>query len=419
MREKEPTPTDCGPPDVVTGVLAEYSGPEALLAAAVEVRKAGFTRWDAHSPFPIHGMERAMGIRPTILPWLVLAAGLGGAAAALALQWWTNAFDYPHLVSGKPFWSLPANIPITFELIVLASALAAFGGALVLNLLPQFHHMVFASRRFARATNDGFFLSIQADDPRFDASAAAALLESLGATVVEVCRAPASRAGFPKALYWAGALALVLAPLPLLWIARTREVPSATPRLNIISDMDFQARYGPQDASPLFDDGRAARLPVPGAIADGQWEDDEHYFTGRIHGQFAATFPRPVTARMMQRGRERYEIFCATCHGLSGDRDGMTNLRAQKRADPTWVLPPVLFDPPVRDQPVGQIFHTITHGVRKEQDVQKGAPASMPAYASQIPVEDRWAIVLYVRALQRSQNASPRDVPKQTQAQLQ
>jgi mono/diheme cytochrome c family protein len=208
-------------------------------------------------------------------------------------------------------------------------------------------------------------------------------------------------------------LALVLAPLPLLWIARTREVQSATPRFNIISDMDFQARYGPQAASPLFDDGRATRLPVRGAIADGQWEDDEHYFTGRIHGQFAATFPRPVTARMVQRGQERYGIFCATCHGLSGDRDGMTSRRAQKRADPAWVLPPVLFDPPVRDQPVGQIFHTITHGVRKEQDVQQGAPASMAPYASQIPVEDRWAIVLYLRALQRSQNASLQDVPRE------
>jgi hypothetical protein len=124
----------------LAGIVAEYPGPDELLAAARQVRLAGYRRWDTHSPFPVHGMERAMGMRPTILPWLVLGAGLTGLAVALVLQLWTNGVNYPINVSGKPFFALPANIPVAFELIVLFSALTAFGGTLALNNLPQFWH---------------------------------------------------------------------------------------------------------------------------------------------------------------------------------------------------------------------------------------------------------------------------------------
>ena len=101
----------------------------------------------------------------------------------------------------------------------------------------------------------------------------------------------------------------------------------------------------------------------------------------------------------MQRGRERYEIFCATCHGLAGDGDGITSELAFEREEPTWVPPLSVHNPTVRQQPVGQIFKTISEGIR-----------TMPGYRSQIPVEDRWAIVLYVRALQRSRHATIDDV---------
>src|SRR3954454_2244828 len=101
-------------PELV-GLLAEYDDIDAILNAARTVRRAGFLRWDVHSPFPIHGIDYAMGIKPTILPWLVLGAGLFGLVGGILLQWFTNAFDYPFLISGKPIWSLPANIPVIFE----------------------------------------------------------------------------------------------------------------------------------------------------------------------------------------------------------------------------------------------------------------------------------------------------------------
>jgi len=169
----------------LAGFLVEFERPGDILAAAARVRDAGYTRWDAHTPFPVHGLDRAMGLRGTKLPWIVMAGGTFGCGFALALQWWTNAVNYPFLISGKPFWSIPANIPVTFELTVLFSALSAFLGMVLLNGFPQWHHPVFSSERFRRATQDRFFLSVEATDPLFDETRTLALLRELGGTGVE------------------------------------------------------------------------------------------------------------------------------------------------------------------------------------------------------------------------------------------
>jgi len=168
----------------IWGLLAEFATPADLVHAAASVRDAGYTKWDAHTPFPVHGLDSAMGIRPTRLPFLVLGAALTGTAGALLMQWWMNAVDYPIIISGKPFNSLPADIPVTFELTVLLASLTAFLGMLVANNLPKFHHPLFANARFRRVTTDAFFLAIEASDPRFDAGATEKLLSELHATRV-------------------------------------------------------------------------------------------------------------------------------------------------------------------------------------------------------------------------------------------
>jgi len=168
----------------VWGLLAEFATPDDLVHAAASVRDAGYTRWDAHTPFPVHGLDGAMGIRSTRLPYLVLAAAVAGATGGLVMQWWMNAVDYPLIISGKPFNSLPASIPVTFELTVLFAALTAFFGMLVANALPRFHHPLFASQAFRRVTTDAFFLAIEAKDPRFDRAATERLLVGARATRV-------------------------------------------------------------------------------------------------------------------------------------------------------------------------------------------------------------------------------------------
>ena len=113
MSDAHEPPKETGPAPL-HGILAEYQTPGEILAASRKVRDAGFSKWDTFTPFPVHGIEKAMGIRMTILPWIVLGAGLTGLTTAILLQWWTNAYDYPWLISGKPTWSIPANVPIMF-----------------------------------------------------------------------------------------------------------------------------------------------------------------------------------------------------------------------------------------------------------------------------------------------------------------
>lgn len=167
------------------GLLAEFETVDAVVDAAASVRSAGFTRWDVHSPFPIHGIDPVMGIRPTVLPWLVLGGGLFGLFGGLWLQWYCNAYDYPILISGKPFWSLPANIPIIFECTVLCASIVAVFGMLGLNRLPMLYNPLFKSDRFRRVTDDRFFISIDASDARFDEQQTTELLHKSGAVSVE------------------------------------------------------------------------------------------------------------------------------------------------------------------------------------------------------------------------------------------
>jgi molybdopterin-containing oxidoreductase family membrane subunit len=162
------------------GYLVEFDDPEALKAAAQRVRDAGYTQWDAHSPFPVHGLDQAMGVRRTKLPLVVFGGAAAGATLGLLLQWWTNAVDYPQNISGKPFFSLPANIPVAFETTILLAAFGAFLGMLAMNRLPQFWHRTFTNDRFRRVTSDRFFISIDAEDPYFDRNGTPKFLETVG-----------------------------------------------------------------------------------------------------------------------------------------------------------------------------------------------------------------------------------------------
>jgi hypothetical protein len=168
------------------GVLAEFTTPAEVYAACEKIRDAGFRRWDAHTPFPVHGLDRAMGLRRSPLPWIILVAGLTGAGLGFLLQWWVHVDAYPLVISGKPYNAWPAFIPITFELGVLFASLGALFGMLGLNRLPMHYHPLFKSKVFDRVTDDAFFISIESWDPRFDATATRTLLESAGARGVEL-----------------------------------------------------------------------------------------------------------------------------------------------------------------------------------------------------------------------------------------
>jgi hypothetical protein len=167
------------------GVLAEFESPAGLYQACEKVRDAGFSKWDAHTPFPVHGLEKAMGIPSSRIPWIALATGLTGASIGFLLQTWVHAITYPLVISGKPYWAWPTYVPITFELGVLLTALGALLGMLAINQLPRLHHPLFGSERFERFSDDRFFISIEAVDPNYDEEGTAALLREAGALHVE------------------------------------------------------------------------------------------------------------------------------------------------------------------------------------------------------------------------------------------
>ncbi len=167
------------------GLLAQYENPSTIYAACEKVRDAGYSKWDACCPFPVHGLDKAMGLKPNKLPWAVLIVGLSCSALGLFFETWASGSAYPFIVGGKPLFSLPAFVPVWYEITVLTSCLTAFFGNWVLNGLPRPHHPAFNSQAFERVTDDKFFIMVECADPKFDLAKTKALLSESGATLVE------------------------------------------------------------------------------------------------------------------------------------------------------------------------------------------------------------------------------------------
>ena len=210
-------------------------------------------------------------------------------------------------------------------------------------------------------------------------------------------------------------LLAVLTWVPLSLIAMSRTQRPSVPRIAIIQDMDWQPYFRAQSASPLFADGRSMRPKIAGTISRSEVKiNNDHFMRGLVKDDFftggyqwADTFPVAVNDEMLARGRERFNIYCTPCHGYSGYGNGPVAQRADSLAQGTWTPPLSLHSDIVKSRPVGQIFNTITNGIR-----------NMPAYGSQIPPEDRWAIIAYVRALERSQSSKISDQPEDIRQRL-
>jgi mono/diheme cytochrome c family protein len=180
-----------------------------------------------------------------------------------------------------------------------------------------------------------------------------------------------------------------------------RGLPSDNPPIHAIPDMDEQPKYNPQEASKFFPDGSAMRPPVPGTVAQGQLRQDSAFFEGRdANGQFLQIAPVHITPGLLERGQERFNIYCSPCHSRLGDGRGIMVERG-------YTPPPTFHSDRLRQIADGHIFNVITNGVR-----------TMPSYSDQIRPEDRWAIVVYLRALQRSHNAGIQDVPEELRTKI-
>lgn len=214
----------------------------------------------------------------------------------------------------------------------------------------------------------------------------------------------------PRIIIYTLLILTLLAILPPVIAANARSKPNPNRPINLIQDMDLQAKFLPQSENDLFADNRSQRPQIVGTVARGETYLDTHFVDGVVDGQWATTMPKQLQMNMefLLRGQDRFNIYCTPCHGYSGAGNGTINQRAMElvaNADgpvngTVWVAAKSLHDETVTIQPIGQIFNSITHGVR-----------NMAGYGSQVPPADRWAIVAYVQALQRSQNATLEEVP--------
>jgi len=213
----------------------------------------------------------------------------------------------------------------------------------------------------------------------------------------------------PRGFYYVAILMTFVALIPPALIIRARSVPRDSRRIHIIQNMDNQPKYKAQQQNILFEDTRAMRQPVPGTVARSQMVGDTHYFLGTVDGEYATTFPSQIDVDidLLNRGQERYMIYCLPCHGVQGAGDGLVhdramlllNLSPSVNNGTTWVQPKNLHEESVGEQPLGQLFYTISNGKN-----------NMASYAAQIRVEDRWAIVAYVKALQVASDASDESI---------
>jgi mono/diheme cytochrome c family protein len=223
----------------------------------------------------------------------------------------------------------------------------------------------------------------------------------------------------PRPPFWMISIALVgvvLTWLPLAVTARARVAKTTEPRIQIMQDMGVQPKFREQQTNPLFADDRAMRPRLPGTVPHGQLEDDDRFYRGFVRVDHPDTRPSidfnaslpdqiKITDALLRRGQQRFNIYCYVCHGLDGSGNGpvaqrVALLRSDNVMDLAWTAPAVLTSDRIRQQPDGQLFNTITNGIR-----------AMPSYGEQIPPADRWAIVAYVRALQFSQQAPASVVP--------
>lgn len=367
-------------------VLGCFDDVNAFMQAIPKVKTKGLGRLEAYTPYPIHGLDEALGLRRSPLGGMVLVMGVIGALTALGFQYWISAIDYPIVTGGKAPWSWEAFIPIMFEVTVLfATFTAGLGMLLLLNKLPFWGHPVLGAKAIKGITRDRFVLAVEADAELDEAAARAALSEA-GAEDLEVLEQPEhspmlSSAFILKTLAGIG-LACLVAGLGMYSLIKLY------PTLRPMVDMQDQPKVNAQQGSAFFADGRAMRLPVTGTVARG------HLPLGVKSQDEAASLvnPLPRTPTTLDLGRKVFMDRCAVCHGPLGNGQG--SLTAAYGAKPAN-----FHTQQFRDTKDGQIYWVVVNGKN-----------AMPGHAADLTEDQRWAVVHHVRALQRAQNAKDEDL---------
>ena len=370
-------------------LTALFNTPDEIIRAAEETAKAGFSKFDVHTPYPVHGMDRAMRLRPSRVGLFAFVFGMLGAFSAVSFISWVTVADYPLVIGGKPFWSWPAFVPISFELTVLSTAVLSTIAMIVFYFkFPNNAHPLHDTAYMKRVSSDKFGLTIQADDPKFEEKSVRAFLSKAGGrdiAAVTIDREVLDHRMRFFDLKFLGVLAVVALTVSAVTYFSLNKMLNMQP----FNWMAEQGKLKAQQPSTFFADGIGMRRPVEGTVARGFFP---YAFKGRPDdaGKFLVN-PLLPTRAVLERGRQKFLTFCSPCHGNFAHGD--SRLQGQ------FPSPPTLHSDKVRNWPDGNIFHVITEGQN-----------AMPSYAVQIRPDDRWAIIHYLRALQRAEHAKETDL---------
>lgn len=371
-------------------VSALFDTPDQIIHAAEKVSSSGYKKFDVLTPYPVHGMDDAMALKQSKIGWVALLAGISGTSLAFLMIWWMVGVNYPNIFGGKPFFNLPASIPIMFELTVLISALTLVGSLIAIFMkLPNNANPLMDTEFVKRVTSDKFGIYIEASDAKFKLEEVRAMFEELGSSSVSNIHEAVYDLGDTKNPLLNKKFIGALVGTSLVTVAVSYFVLNVLLFMPPYSWMHYQPRVDPQTDSKFFKDGFSMRRPVEGTVARGFMP---YEFKGMPDSLVVVTpNPLPVTQKVLDLGKKRFDTYCSPCHGYYGKGD--SRLRGQ------FPAPPSLHSQKVTNWKDANIYHVITNGQN-----------TMPSYASSISRDDRWAIIHYLRVLQRSQNALDSDL---------
>lgn len=369
----------------LNSVAALFNTPDEIINAAKKTTAAGYKKFDVNTPYPVHGMDRAMGMGYSKIGFVTLFFGLSGATFIFLFMWWTFAASYNIVVGGKPFLSAPAFIPITFETTVLFAAISTVVGMIAVYFkLPNNSHPIHDSEYIKAVSGDKYGLVIEAEDEKFEKVKVTEFLKELGAYKIEdiyFVEEEKYRLFAPKFLLFLVIAGVVISGLTYVTLNKLMYV---TP----FGWMEFQSKLTAQEGSDLFANKEGMRPPVEGTIARGFMP---YPYKGVTNPETVLINPELPTKQILELGKRKFLTFCSPCHGNLGD--------GQSRLNGQFPVGPTLHSAKIINYSDGMIYHIIINGQN-----------SMPSYSLLTTGEERWAIVDYIRVLQRAQNAKESDL---------
>lgn len=366
------------------GITALFNSPDQALQAAKKVADSGYKKFDLNSAYPLHGFENAMKLKSSKVGFVTLFLGFSGTAFILLLMGWMMAINYPMIVGGKPFFAFPAYIPITFEFTVLLGGVSTAVGMIAAFIgMPRESHPLHNTDYMKAVSLDKFGIVIESTDPKFEENKIFDFFKSLNPEKIE-------KVFYPKEISFP-----IFQPRFILFLIITAVFISGLTYLTLnklmyivpFNWMDQQAKLNPQEKSNFFRNEFGMRTPVEGTVARGFIP---YPFMGKPSPDVSLRNPLLPTKEVLELGRKKFLTFCSPCHGNFAE--GNSRLRGQFPAGPS------LHTERAINFSDGYIYNYITNG-----------GAVMPSYQDQITRNERWAIINYIRVLQRATDPKKSD----------